>query len=256
MLYSLRQRNRRTPGSRNREAHDHPGFEVSWIRGGAIDFDLDTGRRIGALDGGCLVVSPDVVTTPDVRAAEVTQLILGMDLLREAAEALRGARVPAGAFSHAAGSRIADLCAVIAREAREVPAQDPAIDALVHALATTLVRGGEPRDEVGVAPAIRRAIAFLEAHHAEPLRVDDLARAAAMPRFGFLRTFKAQVGASPYQYLLAHRLDRAAATLREDDVRTVLEIAIAHGFDDPGRFARMFARRFGCTPRAWRARFA
>ena len=202
-----------------------------------------------------MLVSPDVVTTPSARCSLVVQLILGTELLAEAADALPGGRVPAGAYSFAAGSRIADLAAVIAREQQHVGPDDPGVDALVHGLATSLVRGGEPARERGVSPAIQRAIEFLHAHHAEPLHVDDLARVAELPRFGFLRTFKAQVGESPYQYLIGHRLERAAAAMRGSD-RPVLDLALEHGFEDPGRFARMFARRFGCTPRAWRARFA
>ena len=49
------------------------------------------------------------------------------------------------------------------------------------------------------------------------------------------------------------RLERAAAALADPGTTaTVLEIAAAHGFDDPTAFSRAFRRRFGVSPREMR----
>lgn len=34
---------------------------------------------------------------------------------------------------------------------------------------------------------------------------------------------------------------------------SVTEVALACGFSSPAYFAQQFGRRYGCTPRAWRA---
>ncbi|MDQ3960840.1 MAG: helix-turn-helix domain-containing protein, partial [Pseudomonadota bacterium] len=46
------------------------------------------------------------------------------------------------------------------------------------------------------------------------LSLDDLAHAAAMSRYHFLRCFKTHVGSTPYAYLHQVRLQHAAALLR------------------------------------------
>ena len=85
-----------------------------------------------------------------------------------------------------------------------------------------------------------------------PLTVDELARAAGLPRFVFLRRFRAQVGTSPYRALTELRLERSAELLRSSSA-SILEVCLSCGFGDPSRFARMFRQRYGRTPRRFRA---
>jgi transcriptional regulator GlxA family with amidase domain len=83
--------------------------------------------------------------------------------------------------------------------------------------------------------------------YAEPLTVDDLARSAGMSRFHFSRLFHEQVGDAPYRYLLRVRIARAAELLRGGR-HSVTEAALAVGFQDLGRFRRLFRREIGCRP--------
>lgn len=153
------------------------------------------------------------------------------------------------------GERLSALMGLIAADAELGPA-DPGVAALVDALAVALVRKARPaaRDR-RVDPRIRRALDRMREAYAEPLTVDALAEAAGMTRFAFLRTFRAQVGESPYQHLIQLRLEQAAERLRRTDA-SVLEVSLDCGFGDPGRFARLFRRRYGCAPRGYRAQRA
>ena len=67
---------------------------------------------------------------------------------------------------------------------------------------------------------IARAVDLIHGCFRDDLSLDDLAGAAAMSRYHFLRCFKAQVGTTPYAYLLQVRLRRAAAMLRSPDWQT------------------------------------
>lgn len=72
-----------------------------------------------------------------------------------------------------------------------------------------------------------------------------------MSPFHFLRQFRAQLGITPYQYVLARRLRRAAVRLR-DSREPVIDIALACGFNDVSEFNRRFRRVMGKTPTAFR----
>jgi len=99
-----------------------------------------------------------------------------------------------------------------------------------------------------------RAKSLADARYAEPLGVDDLARAAGLSRAHFSREFRRAFGASPHAYLLTRRLERAAALLRATD-NSVAEICLAVGLQSVGSFTTSFKRAFGKTPTAYRASF-
>jgi AraC-like DNA-binding protein len=99
-----------------------------------------------------------------------------------------------------------------------------------------------------------RAKDLADARYAEPLTVDDLARAAGLSRAHFGRKFRRAFGESPHAYLLTRRLERAAALLRSTD-RSVAETCFAVGLQSVGSFTSSFTRAFGRSPTAYRRAF-
>ncbi|WP_336981118.1 helix-turn-helix domain-containing protein [Altererythrobacter fulvus] len=71
----------------------------------------------------------------------------------------------------------------------------------------------------------------------------------------YLQTLLAGSGTSFVQELNATRLERAGDMLSDPRSHSlsIAEIAYRNGFLDPGYFSRQFRKRFGITPREWRA---
>jgi AraC-like DNA-binding protein len=86
-----------------------------------------------------------------------------------------------------------------------------------------------------------RARDLADARYSEPLRVDDLARAASLSRAHFSSEFRRAFGESPHAYLLTRRLERAAALLRTTD-RSVAEVCLSVGLRSVGSFTTSFTR--------------
>src|SRR5215218_832151 len=93
-----------------------------------------------------------------------------------------------------------------------------------------------------------------DAGYAEPLEVDDLARAAGLSKAHFSREFRRTFGESPYVYLMTRRLERAAALLRTTDY-SVAEICLEVGLQGVGSFTTSFKRMFEMTPTEYRAAY-
>ncbi|WP_427023953.1 AraC family transcriptional regulator [Aureimonas ureilytica] len=94
---------------------------------------------------------------------------------------------------------------------------------------------------------------IIEQRYREPdLDITRIAMLARVSRATLYRAFADLEGISASVTRL--RLERAAEALRDGtDRRQIGEIALAVGFDQPCTFNRAFRRRFGCTPRDWRA---
>ncbi len=99
-----------------------------------------------------------------------------------------------------------------------------------------------------------RARDLADLRYAEPLGVDDMARAAGLSRAHFSREFRRAFGESPHSYLLTRRLERAGALLRNTD-RSVAEICFTVGLQSVGSFTTSFTRNYGVSPTAYRARY-
>ena len=112
-----------------------------------------------------------------------------------------------------------------------------------------------PELEGGAAAAERalaeRALAFMRAHHEEPLALAAIARAVAISPSHFARRFRAVSGRPPMRALADLRVERAQVLL-ETTGRSVLEVALACGFGGASAMVRAFRRRTGTTPAVWR----
>ena len=97
-----------------------------------------------------------------------------------------------------------------------------------------------------------RARDLADSGYSRPLDVAALAGRAHVSPTHFARSFKAAYGATPHQYLIARRMERAAFLLRETD-RPVTEISLDVGFQSLGTFSTTFKRWLGVTPSAYRA---
>jgi AraC-like DNA-binding protein len=97
-----------------------------------------------------------------------------------------------------------------------------------------------------------RAQELARASFGEPLTIDDLAAAAGLSRFHFLRAFRTAFGVTPHAYLTRVRLDQARVRLARG--ASVTEACLDAGFSSLGSFSTLFKREVGASPRAWQAR--
>ena len=82
-------------------------------------------------------------------------------------------------------------------------------------------------------------------------KTSDIARELNISANYLGRLFREELGVSPLQTLLRLRLERARLHLHHS-VSSVKEIASASGFSDQLYFSRIFRRRFGGSPLAFR----
>lgn len=101
------------------------------------------------------------------------------------------------------------------------------------------------------AKQLRRVLSLVHERLAEDISLDDLASAAGLSRFHFVRAFKAAVGKPPHRWLVALRVERAKELLMKRDM-TIIDVAACVGFDSQSHFGQVFLDHVGMCPRDWR----
>lgn len=97
---------------------------------------------------------------------------------------------------------------------------------------------------------LRRAIEFIHDHLSEDISLHAIAGAVGMSPFHFSRLFKRSTGASPHQYLIQCRTERAKQMLLRSS-ESIADVALRLGFCDQSHMTTHFKRAFGVTPRAF-----
>jgi AraC-like DNA-binding protein len=90
---------------------------------------------------------------------------------------------------------------------------------------------------------------ILRERYSEPLHLRDLAAAAGLSEFHFLRAYRAAFGETPHQHCTRLRIEHAKRALARGV--GVTEVCFDAGYSSLGSFSSLFARTTGRSPREW-----
>jgi len=97
----------------------------------------------------------------------------------------------------------------------------------------------------------RTILDYIHEHYAQPLTLADMAASASICEREVQRCFRADLRLSPAAYLQNYRIHIARKMLLESS-RSVLEIGMACGFQNPSHFCRIFRKHTGSSPAEFR----
>jgi len=98
--------------------------------------------------------------------------------------------------------------------------------------------------------AVNRMQEYIAAHLDGEITLEALGAAAGYSKYHAARTFRELTESTPFAYIRALRLTRAAQALR-DTGSPVIDAALDSGFDSHDGFTRAFARQFGINPQEY-----
>jgi len=99
---------------------------------------------------------------------------------------------------------------------------------------------------------LKRVVDYIETHMPSRITLCDLAAVAGLSRMHFASQFRVATGLRPHEFLLRRRVRRAEELMRGTTM-TIVEIALAVGFQTQAHFTTVFKRFARCTPRRWRS---
>ncbi|WP_448095948.1 helix-turn-helix domain-containing protein [Luteibacter yeojuensis] len=161
--------------------------------------------------------------------------VLDDDLLGAIMACLRHAAGPANPREFDMFNRqlLAAVCSCLAR-VHSTPMDEP-----------RLLNAGLPEEQ------LRSALGYILQNLDVPVSMHEVAALCGLSYRYFCRAFKASMGASPHDWAMATRVDRAKRLMQDPSLR-LSDIALAVGFCDQSHFNRVFTRFSACTPGEWR----
>ncbi|MBA2780830.1 AraC family transcriptional regulator [Billgrantia kenyensis] len=119
------------------------------------------------------------------------------------------------------------------------------LSALMHALA------GQSVQPVAKAPALLQELAaWLDAHAAEEISLEDLCRRSGYSPGHLIRAFRQHFGFTPHAYQVNRRVQLGQRELKAG--KPIAEAALNAGFSDQPHFQRTFKRLVAATPNQYR----
>ena len=147
-------------------------------------------------------------------------------------------------------SLLYDAAALVAHDPGATRIRLDAVCVLLEALQSTAQQEGNVC--CLLAPwQMRRIKTFIDVHLNEQIRIDALAEQTRLSASYFYRAFRVTFGVPPHAYILRCRTDRAMELLSAGE-EPIAQIAAACGFADQAHFSRVFSKRAGLPPSAWR----
>ncbi len=98
---------------------------------------------------------------------------------------------------------------------------------------------------------VQAALSHIESHLRETLSNDLLAQLCHYSEDHFIRVFRQITGQSPAQYIIERRVAKAANLLLFSDA-SIEQVAERSGFPNRFYFSRVFSKRLGVSPAAYR----
>lgn len=96
---------------------------------------------------------------------------------------------------------------------------------------------------------IRQSKRFIEEYYPEKIDLDDLAKAAFMSRFHYIRVFKQVYGVTPRNYLKDMRISKAKELLKQG--HSVTKVCMSVGYESLATFSTTFNKSTGYSPREY-----
>ena len=98
---------------------------------------------------------------------------------------------------------------------------------------------------------LTRVVRYVDARLDQKIRLADLAKEVRLSRMHFAAQFNAATGLSPLEYVTRRRITRAQEFLVRSE-QSIVQIALAVGFQTQAHFTTVFRRFVGETPYRWR----
>ncbi len=111
-----------------------------------------------------------------------------------------------------------------------------------------IVRNSPKLANLDYVDRVNRAVDHVTRNLDQPLRLEEVAKAACFSSYHFHRIFRALMGETLAAFVKRVRLERSVYLLSHRNGASLTEIALACGFSSSSDFSRSFRAQYGAAP--------
>ena len=244
--------------------HRHAMPELQYVLSGALTYEFRKSPPI-TIPGGCFFIVPTGIEHRAANDAGAPSVRLGLQFNSPSSAAARtpfSAKELSAVFARFAvkatqprrqtadGARAAHALFKIVESG--IVANPARLRHLVNAILVETDAALDLPERVANAPVgdMKR---WIEAHCAEPLRIEDIVKMSGYSRTRLFALFASAVGMSPNDWLVRCRIEKARRMLAVGTM-SITDVALSCGFSSPAYFATTFRKYTGKPPRELKAK--
>ena len=114
-----------------------------------------------------------------------------------------------------------------------------------------LLRIASDRNGTDTENGFSASIGYIHAFYSKDLRIPELAKMESLSNSRYITVFKKHMGMTPSDYIIHLRINVACDLLKSSDM-SVKEVAASVGYDNAHFFSKLFKKKTGFTPKAYR----
>lgn len=95
------------------------------------------------------------------------------------------------------------------------------------------------------------SLGYIHAFYSRELRIPELAKMESLSNSRYITVFKKHMGMAPSDYVINLRINVACDLLKSSDM-SIKEIAASVGYDNAHFFSKLFKKKTGVSPKAYR----
>ena len=99
----------------------------------------------------------------------------------------------------------------------------------------------------GMNENIKKVIDYMNENYTNDISCEELSKLVNIGKFNFIRSFKSQVGKTPYDYLLDLKIEKSKKMLKSNEY-SITEISLLCGFSSHSHFTSTFKKKVGLSP--------
>lgn len=139
------------------------------------------------------------------------------------------------------------------KNAKDIARLHKSLNVVVAEIVMELAFSSKRTARAELSPEVVKIKNFIDRNVERHITLDDLSEVSSLTKRHLTRVFRKEVGTTPYDYLLSHKIELAKTLLLNTNL-TVAEIASKLQFADPYYFSNFFKRKTGFPPSRFRKR--